>query len=140
MIPSRPTSCDHDECTARLEDCSIRLRRGERVLAVPQKTWVCERCRDPDTGDASRFVDPSLGEVNHASADAAWREHFSEALPASQKPGRKPTEPLDERVIAMLSKAELGRLDAARGQRSRSAFLRDAARQLVDSVERQKAG
>lgn len=60
--------------------------------------------------------------------------------PPGQKPGRKPAEPLDERVVAMLSKAELARLDAARGERSRSEFLRDAARRLVETVEQEKAG
>ena len=39
----------------------------------------------------------------------------------------------------MLSKPELARLDAARGDRSRSEFLRDAARRLVESAEQQKA-
>ena len=87
-----------------------------------------------------RFVDPSLSEVNRALADAAWQQQFGEPLPVGQKPGRKPAEPLEERVIAMLSKAELARLDAARGDRSRSEFLRDAARRLVESVEHQKAG
>ena len=140
MKPTRPNSCEHGDCAARLEDTSVRVRRGERVLAVPQKAWLCERCRDPDTGDALRFVDPSLAEVNRALADAAWREHFGEPIPAGQKPGRKPAEPLEERVIAMLSKAELARLDVARGERSRSEFLRDAARRLVEAVEQQKAG
>lgn len=87
-----------------------------------------------------RFVDVSLGDVNHALADAAWREHFGEPLPPGQEPGRKPVEPLDERVIVMLSKAELARLDAARGERSRSELLRDAARRLVETAEQQKAG
>lgn len=86
-----------------------------------------------------RFVDASLSEANHARADAAWREHFGEPLPPGRKPGRKPAEPLEERVIAMLSKPELARLDAARGERSRSEFLRDAARRLVEAVEEQKA-
>jgi hypothetical protein len=140
MNPTRPTSCEHGDCPASLEDASVRVRRGERVLAVPQKAWLCARCRDPDTGEAMRFVDPSLIEVNRALAEAAWREHYGEALPPGQKPGRKPIEPLEERVIAMLSKAELARLDAARGERSRSEFLRDAARRLVEAVEQQKAG
>jgi hypothetical protein len=140
MNPTRPTSCEHGDCAGRLDGTSVRVRRGEHVLAVPQKVWVCERCRDPDTGAAMRFIDPSLREINQALADAAWRDHFGEPLPPGQKPGRKPTEPLDERVVAMLSKAELARLDAARGDRSRSEFLRDAARRLVESVEHQKAG
>ncbi len=140
MNPTRPTSCEQGDCEARLDDTSVRVRRGERVLAVPQKAWVCERCRDPDTGEAMRFVDSSLIEVNRALAEAAWREHFDEPLPPGLKPGRKPAEPLDERVIAMLSKAELARLDAARGDRSRSEFLRDAARRLVATLEQQKAG
>ena len=140
MNPTRPTSCEHSDCAAQLADSTVRMRRGERVLAVPQKAWACERCRDPDTGEAMRFVDPSLIEVNRALAEAAWRAHYGEALPPGQKPGRKPAEPLEERVIAMLSKAELARLDAARGERSRSEFLRDAARRLVETVEQQKAG
>ena len=140
MNPTRPTSCAQGECSARLEDTTVRVRRGERVLAVPQRLWSCERCRDPDTGEAMRFVDPSLIEVNRALAEAAWRDHYGEPLPPGQKPGRKPAEPLDERVIAMLSKAELARLDVARGERSRSEFLRDAARRLVEAVEQQKAG
>jgi hypothetical protein len=140
MNPNRPTSCLQGDCAARLEDTSVRVRRGERVLAVPQRAWLCERCQDPDTGNAPRFVDPSLIEVNRALAEAAWRDHYGEPLPPGQKPGRKPAEPLEERVIAMLSKAELARLDAARGERSRSEFLRDAARRLVESVEQQKAG
>ena len=140
MNPTRPTSCAQGECAARLEDTSVRVRRGERVLAVPQRAWLCERCRDPDTGDALRFVDPSLTEVNRALAEAAWRDHYGEPLPPGQKPGRKPAEPLEERVIAMLSKSELARLDVARGERSRSEFLRDAARRLVEAVEQQKAG
>ena len=140
MNTTRPTSCEHGDCAASLEDTSVRVRRGERVLAVPQKAWLCERCRDPDTGEAMRFVDPSLIEVNRALAEAAWGEHYGEPLPPGQKPGRKPSEPLEERVIAMLSKAELARLDAARGERSRSEFLRDAARRLVEAVEQQRAG
>lgn len=91
-------------------------------------------------GEAMRFVDPSLIDANRALAEAAWREHYGEPLPPAQKPGRKPIAPLEERVIAMLSKAELARLDAARGERSRSEFLRDAARRLVEAVEQQKAG
>lgn len=140
MNPTHPTSCVQSECAARLADSSLRMRRGERVLAVAQRVWQCDRCRDPETGHALRFVDPSLREVNQALAEAAWQQHFGEPLPAGQKPGRKPSQPLDERVIAMLSKAELARLDAARGERSRSEFLRDAARRLVESVDHQKAG
>jgi Ribbon-helix-helix protein, copG family len=119
---------------------ALILRCDWRLLDVPQKLWSCERCRDPDTGEAMRFVDASLSGVNHALADDAWREHFGEPLPPGQKPGRKAAAPLEERVIAMLSKSELARLDAARGERSRSEFLRDAARRLVEAVEQQKAG
>lgn len=140
MNPALPTSCVQNDCAARLAESTVRMRRGERVLAVPQRVWHCDRCLDPDTGQAMRFVDPSLGEVNRALADAAWQQQFGEPLPAGQKPGRKPAEPLEERVIAMLSKPELARLDAARGDRSRSEFLRDAARRLVESVEHQKEG
>lgn len=138
MNPIRPSSCERGECAAHLENTTVRVRRGERVLAVPQKAWVCERCRDPDTGDAMCFVDPSLREENVALADAAWQEHFGVPLPPGQRPGRKPAEPQGERVIAMLSRSELARLDAARGQRSRSEFLRDAARRLVEQMESQK--
>ncbi len=34
----------------------------------------------------------------------------------------------------------VARLDAARGERSRSEFLRDAARRLVEAVEQKRAG
>ncbi len=107
-------------------------------MAVPQHAWLCERCTD--TGEAMRFVDPSLIEVNRALAGAAWREHYGEPLPPGQKPRRKPAEPLEERVIAMLSKAELARLEAASGGRSQSELLRHAARRLVEAVEHQQAG
>lgn len=140
MTPTRPTSREGAECAARLQGTTVRVRRGERVLAVPQKLWSCERCRDPDNGEAMRFVDPSLAEVNRAVADAAWREHFGEPLPPGQKQGRKPAEPLEGRVVAMPSKADLARVDAARRDRSRSELLRDAARRLVETVEEQKAG
>ena len=139
MNPVHPSSCPEGTCVANLTDSSLRVRRGERVLAVPQKIWTCERCRDPDSGESSRFVDPSLREVNLALADMAWREHFGEPLPPGQKPGRKTAEPVEERVITMLTKSDLVRLDAARGARSRSEFLRDAARRLVEE-ELRKAG
>lgn len=41
MNPTHPMSCAHGDCEARLEDTSVRVRRGERVLAVPQKAWLC---------------------------------------------------------------------------------------------------
>jgi|GEM_PF-3499523 hypothetical protein len=139
MSPNRPVSCEHGDCEASLEDTSMRIRRGERVLAVPQKLWSCAHCRDPDTGGAQRFTDPSLRDINQALADAAWREHYGEALPPGGRPGRKPAEPLEERVVALLSRSELARLDAARGERTRSELIRDAVRQLVDQIEHQKA-
>ena len=124
MSPNRPVSCEHGDCEASLEDTSMRIRRGERVLAVPQKLWSCAHCRDPDTGGAQRFTDPSLREINQALADAAWREHDGEALPTGVRPGRKPAEPLEVRGVALLPHFEL---------------IRDTVRQLVDPIAHDKA-
>ncbi len=113
MSPNRPSSCENGACEASLEDTSVRIRRGERVLDVPQRLWSCAHCRDPDTGGAQRFTDPSLREINQALADAAWREHDAEPLPPGGRPRRKPAEPLEERGVALLSRSELNR-DPAR--------------------------
>lgn len=137
MSPNHPCACEEFGCSADLEDTIVRVRRGERVLAVPQKVWTCAQCVDPDTGERQRFVDASLRELNHALADAAWRAHYGEALPPGAKPGRKPAEPLEERVVTLLTRSELARLDAARGERSRSEIIRDAVRKLVGEIELQ---
>ncbi len=61
-----------------------------------------------------------------AKQDAqAWREKYGEEIPATGRPGRKTETPLTERVAVLLTPEELGRVDARRGRRSRSEFLRE---------------
>ena len=63
--------------------------------------------------------------ANEAALAAAWQAKYGEDLPPSGRPGRKTDNPRTERVAVLLTPEELERVDARRGARSRSQFLRE---------------
>jgi hypothetical protein len=88
------------------------------------------RCADPDTGQPPlEFVDAQLIEANEAALAVAWRDKHGEELPPTGRPGRKTDAPRTERVAVLLTPDELERVDARRGSRSRSDFLREVIAQ-----------
>jgi len=61
---------------------------------------------------------------------------YGEELPPSGRPGRKTDNPRTERVAVLLTPEELDRVDAKRGGRSRSEFLREV---IQDGLKRRSA-
>ncbi|MBI4701310.1 MAG: hypothetical protein HY744_09150 [Deltaproteobacteria bacterium] len=108
-------------------------RRGDRTVAYLAQIWRCDRCADPDTGQPPlEFLDAQLIAANDAALAAAWREKHGAEIPPSGRPGRKTQAPRTERVAVLLTPEELRRLDARRGSRSRSEFLREhVARRIL---------
>ena len=103
----------------------VRVRRGDRVLPVEMATFECTNGGLNEAGDRPlRFVDQALGAQNDAEARDAWRTAFGEEMPTRQRPGRKPDERRSLGIRVMLTPSELAALDAARGDVSRSEFLR----------------
>jgi len=101
-------------------------RRGDRTVKYEGHGWRCSRCTDPDSGQAPlEFVDAQLMKANEAALAAAWQAKYGEDLPPSGRPGRKTDNPRTERVAVLLTPEELERVDARRGARSRSQFLRE---------------
>lgn len=125
MDLTTPT-CNHPDCVVSLVPRTCNGRRGERTVTYAGWGWRCSRCADPDSGSPPlEFVDAQLMTANEASLAAAWWAKYGERLPPSGRPGRKTDAPLTERVAVLLTPEELGRVDAKRGDRSRSEFLRD---------------
>lgn len=120
--------CPYCQKTAVLVPQTFRVRRGDRVLPVNLWSWECPSgCPDPDQGVAPfRFSDPPLMRVCDELMRAAWLAHFGEPLPPSERRGRKTREARSVRVPVLLTPTEAEALDAARGERSRSDFLRQA--------------
>ena len=108
-----------------------QTRRGEKVLNLDILGYACSSdCLDPDERPF-RFTTPSLDRENQEKIRAAWREKFGEELPAPVHPGRPVAEPREVRVPLMLTEAEASDLDTARGEQSRSEFLRSAMRRVL---------
>lgn len=121
-----PPPCNHPDCVVTLVPRTCMARRGERTVTTEGQGWRCSRCADPDTGQRPlEFVDARLQQANEAALARAWREKYAEELPPSGRPGRKTDTPRTERVAVLLTPEELDRVDAKRGGRSRSEFLRE---------------
>lgn len=124
MKPSRPVTCEQHPCAATLQTRTARVRRGDRSTTTPSLYWSCASCVDPVEGGPLEFVDAELMARNDEAAVRAWEESFGEPLPPARRPGRKPVEPHTERVVLLLTETELTRLDKARGELSRSEYIR----------------
>jgi hypothetical protein len=121
-----PPECTECGQLARLVPYVRSYRRGGRVLAVESGTWECAGCPDPLTGARPfRFADAPLLRWTDARAAELWSERFGEPLPPSER-GKRSKPPRTERVPVMLTLAELARLDAKRGDLTRSDYLRKA--------------
>jgi hypothetical protein len=119
-------TCNHPDCVVTLHTRPAMGRRGDRTVAYEARGWRCSRCSDPDTGQPPlEFVDVQLLKANEGALANAWRAKYGEELPASGRPGRKTDAPRTERVAVLLTPEELDRVDARRGARSRSDFLRE---------------
>lgn len=128
--------CHSPDCVVSLQPCHAMARRGGRTVAYVAKVWRCDRCADPSTGEPPlEFMDAQLIGANDAALASEWRAKYGEDIPASGRPGR-PTDALKtERVAVLLTREELERLDARRGARSRSEFLREVvANTLRDAL------
>jgi hypothetical protein len=122
----KPPTCNHPDCVVVLVPRHCTGRRGDRTATYDGHGWRCTHCADPDSGDPPLdFVDAQLMKANAAALAAAWRAKYGEDLPPSGRPGRKTDHPKTERVAVLLTPEELDRVDARRGARSRSEFLRD---------------
>lgn len=119
-------ACNHPDCAVTLVPRTCMGRRGDRTVTYEGRGWRCSRCADPDTGQPPlEFVDAQLVKANEAALAHAWRDKYDEELPPSGRPGRKTDNPRTERVAVLLTPEELDRVDARRGSRSRSDFLRE---------------
>ncbi len=119
-------ACNHPDCVVTLVPRACMGRRGERTVTYEGRGWRCARCADPDTGQPPlEFVDAQLMKYNEAALARAWHDKYGEDLPPSGRPGRKTDNPRTERVSVLLTPEELDRVDARRGSRSRSDFLRE---------------
>lgn len=130
-------ACKHPDCVVTLAQRECAGRRGDRTVAYEGHGWRCSRCVDPETGLAPlEFVDAALANENAAALARAWREKYGENLPPSGRPGRKTDNPRTERIAVLLTPDELDRVDAGRGSRSRSDFLRDVITQAIPARPR----
>jgi hypothetical protein len=121
-----PPTCNHPECKVTLHARPAMARRGERTVAYEAVGWRCNRCADPDTGKPPlEFLDAALMAANEDALTSAWREKYDEDVPPTGRPGRKTEAPRTERIAVLLTPEELVRVDARRGSRSRSEFLRE---------------
>lgn len=132
-----PPTCSHADCVVRLIDRPAMARRGARTIAYQARSWRCERCADPDSGQAPLdFLDARLMALNDEALAHAWREKYGEEPPPTGRPGRKTDAPRTERVAVLLTPEELVRVDAGRGAQSRSEFLREV---IGDGLRRRSA-
>lgn len=121
-----PPACSGCGEIAHLVPYVRSYRRGGRVLAVESGSWECSTCADPFEGTRPyRFADTPLMKWTDARAAELWIERFGEPMPPSSR-GKHPGPPRTERVPVMLTRAEIDRLDAKRGEQTRSDYLRKA--------------
>jgi len=121
-----PPSCSGPECEVILRTRRAMARRANRTVAYTAHLWRCERCADPDTGEQPLdFIDAALAAVNDEALAIAWRRKYGTEIPPSGRPGRPAEAPRTARISVLLTTEELERIDRARGERSRSAFLRE---------------
>ena len=133
----KPPTCNHPDCPVTLQERPAAARRGPRTVTYVARVWSCGRCADPDTGAPPlEFLDARLVSLNDESLGRAWREKFAEDVPASGRPGRKTEEPKTERVAVLLTPGDLQQVDATRGSRSRSEFLREV---ITERLHRKSA-
>jgi len=112
-------------------------RRGPRTVPYIARVWSCATCADPDTGiPPLEFIDAQLIEQNDEALRRAWLQKYGEEVPASGRPGRKTDVLKTERVAVLLTMEDMELVDASRGSRSRSEFLRDM---ISDRLHRQIA-
>ena len=120
-----PPPCAHGTCAATLQTRTAMARRGDRVVSYEAQLWRCDRCGDPVTGTSPLdFIDAQLMRANDTALAAAWQDRDAEPLPATGRPRRRTDAPHTERIAVLLTPEELARLDAARGQTTRSEFVR----------------
>lgn len=104
---------------------TIRFRRGSRVLPVETRQWRCPaECVGPKGEVPFVFADLATMKENEARAKAEWQARFGEAMPRAGRGGRPTEDPHDERLQVRLTAAEIEALDVARGEVSRSEFVR----------------
>ena len=122
-------SCDH---TPRELIRSLKISRGEKSVVVDSRYWSCASPVPEGTEQTVvEWVDADQARAAEIAAAAAWVEKYDEPMPAAKRPGRKPAEPKEEKVLLLLSAAELGRLDAACGDLSRNGFIRQAIQEKL---------
>lgn len=115
----------------------IRYRRGDRVLPVETRQWQCPSgCAGPQGEVPYVFADLTTMKDNDASAKEQWKARFGEDMPLPRHAGRPTEDPHTERLQVRLSKAELEGLDAARGELSRSEFVRLAVTEVAKNAAR----
>lgn len=125
-----PPPCAHGACAATLQTRTAMARRGDRVVSYEAQLWRCDRCGDPVTGASPlEFVDAPLMRANDTALAAAWQAKYAEPLPATGRPGRRTDAPHTERVAVLFTPDELARIDEARGQTTRSEFVRELVAQ-----------
>lgn len=111
---------------------TIRYRRGDRVLPVETVQRACPSgCTGPNGKVPYVFADLATMTDNEAKARAEWNARFGEDMPPARRAGRPTSAPHTERLQVRLSKVEAEALDAARGEVSRSDFVRQT---LMDRV------
>ncbi len=120
-------TCPRCGGTAALTSHPLRVTRGERSLTVQVPHWECASCNDPETGKPPFCsIDHQQMQEGQDLVDQAWLTQFGEPMPLRKKPGRKPVEPKEERILLTLSQRELRELDGMRGDTPRTAFIREA--------------
>lgn len=125
-------NCPYCNQPARLISRPVRVKRGERVLAVDLGAWECPSgCAAPEGPPPFRFVEQVLARRNTETVRKEWLAAFGEPLPEAQRPGRKPTERRSVPVHILLTPSEARQLDRLRGESSRSDYIR--TRVLVQS-------
>jgi hypothetical protein len=117
--------CSECDQAAELVPKLTRFRRGDRVLPFEGFVWQCpSQCADPEDGTVPyQFSTLDLMEWEEAQAAEVWLERYGEAMPRSQR-ARRPSEQRTVRVPVLLTRTEVERLDALRGDRPRGEFLR----------------
>ena len=130
-------TCNHPDCPVTLQERTATARRGRRTVTYVAKIWSCGRCADPDTGTPPlEFLDVQLVVFNDEALGRAWRAKYGEDIPASGRPGRKTEAPKTERVAVLLTTDDMELIDASRGDRSRSEFLREV---IAERLHRRSA-
>jgi hypothetical protein len=118
-------TCPFCEQPALQAKAVIRYRRGHRVLAVETVQWQCPSgCAGPEGESPFVFADLATMKRNEEAAQRAWQERFGEPMPAPRRSGRPTEQPHTERLQVRMTPAELDVLDAARGELSRSEYVR----------------